>query len=90
MEEGPKDGLNPLQMSWDAPTAGIPDEYYLFYYGFNQPRFREYRMKPGTKYKVEVIDTWIMTINELEEIYEGKFRIELPGRQYMAVRMSRI
>ncbi|QIZ07557.1 DUF5605 domain-containing protein [Priestia megaterium] len=90
MEEGPKDGLNPLQMSWDAPAAGIPDEYYLFYYGFNQPRFREYRMKPGTKYKVEVIDTWNMTINELEEIYEGKFRIELPGRQYMAVRMSRI
>ncbi|MBT2725802.1 DUF5605 domain-containing protein [Bacillus sp. ISL-75] len=90
MEEGPKDGLNPLQMSWDAPAAGIPDEYYLFYYGFNQPRFREYRMKLGTKYKVEVIDTWNMTINELEEIYEGKFRIELPGRQYMAVRMSRI
>ncbi|MEY2191117.1 DUF5605 domain-containing protein [Neobacillus sp. BF23-41] len=90
MEESPKDGLNPLQMSWDAPAAGIPDEYYLFYYGFNQPRFREYRMKPGTKYKVEVIDTWNMTINELEEIYEGKFRIELPGRQYMAVRMSRI
>ncbi|PGY10664.1 DUF5605 domain-containing protein [Bacillus sp. AFS031507] len=90
MEEGPKVGLNPLQMSWDAPAAGIPDEYYLFYYGFNQPRFREYRMKPETKYKVEVIDTWNMTINELEEIYEGKFRIELPGRQYMAVRMSRI
>jgi hypothetical protein len=90
MEEGPKDGLNPLQMSWDAPAAGIPDEYYLFYYGFNQPRFREYRMKPGTKYKVEIIDTWNMTIQGQEGSYEGTFRIELPGRQYMAVRMTRI
>lgn len=90
MEDGPKDGLNPLHMTWDAPAAGILDQYYLFYYGFNQPRFREYRMKPGTKYKVEVIDTWNMTINELEETYEGAFRIELPGRQYMAVRMTRV
>jgi hypothetical protein len=90
MEEGPEQGLNPLFMSWDAPAAGIPDEYYLFYYGFNQPRFREYLMKPGTEYKVEVIDTWNMTINELEGTFEGKFRVELPGRQFMAVRMTRV
>jgi hypothetical protein len=90
MEEGPEQGLNPLFMSWDAPAAGIPDEYYLFYYGFNQPRFREYLMKPGKEYKVEVIDTWNMTINELEGTFEGKFRVELPGRQFMAVRMTRV
>lgn len=90
MEEGPEEGLNPMQLAWDAPAAGIPDEYYLYYYGFNQPRYREYRMKPGTKYKVEVIDTWNMTIQELEGSYEGKFRIELPGKQYMAVRMTSV
>jgi hypothetical protein len=90
MEEGPERGLTPLFMSWDAPAAGIPDEYYLFYYGFNQPRFRDYSMKPGTEYKVEVIDTWNMTINELKGTFEGKFRVELPGRQFMAVRMTRV
>jgi hypothetical protein len=47
-------------------------------------------MKPGTKYKVEVIDTWNMTIQELDGSYEGKFRIELPGRQCIAVRMTRV
>jgi hypothetical protein len=47
-------------------------------------------MKPGTQYKVEVIDTWEMTINELEDVYEGNFRIELPGKQFMAVRMTKI
>lgn len=90
MEEGPKEGLNPLYVSWDAPAAGIVDKYYLFYYGFNQPRFREYRMNPGVKYKVEVIDTWNMSIEELQGTFEGRFRIELPGQQYMAVRMTRV
>ncbi|MCM3725802.1 DUF5605 domain-containing protein [Neobacillus cucumis] len=90
MEEGPEEGLNPLETTWDAPSAGIPDLFYLYYYGFNRPSFREYRMKPGIQYKVEVIDTWEMTINELEDVYEGKFRIELPGKQYMAVRMTKI
>jgi hypothetical protein len=90
MEEGPKDGLNTMNLSWDAPAAGIPDEYYLFYYGFYQPRFREYRMKPGVKYKVEVIDTWNMTISELNGTFEERFRIKLPGQQYMAVRMTRV
>lgn len=90
MEEGPEEGLNPLESDWDAPSAGIPDLYYLYYYGFNRPSFRQYRMKPGTQYKVSVIDTWEMTINELEGVYEGNFRIELPGKQYMAVRMTKI
>ncbi|PGV53795.1 DUF5605 domain-containing protein [Bacillus sp. AFS037270] len=90
MEEGPQEGLNPLETAWDAPSAGIPDKFYLYYYGFNRPSFREYRMKPGIQYKVDVIDTWDMTINELEDVYEGKFRIELPGKQYMAVRMTKI
>ena len=90
MEQGPQEGLNPLETAWDAPSAGIPDQFYLYYYGFNRPSFREYRMKPDIQYKVEVIDTWEMTINELEDVYEGNFRIQLPGKQYMAVRMTRI
>ena len=90
MEQGPQEGLNPLETAWDAPSAGIHDQFYLYYYGFNRPSFREYRMKPDIQYKVEVIDTWEMTINELEDVYEGNFRIQLPGKQYMAVRMTRI
>jgi hypothetical protein len=90
MEEGPTDGLNPLKSEFDAPCAGIPDEYYIFYYGFNQPRYRLYSMKPGVRYQVHVIDTWGMTVNVLDGTYEGTFRIELPGKQYMAVRLEKI
>lgn len=89
MEEGPAGGLNPLKSEWDVPSAGIQDEYYLFYYGFNQPRYRHFNMKPGIRYKAEVIDTWNMTIEEREGIFEGEFRVELPGRPYMAVRLKK-
>ncbi|KRE47088.1 DUF5605 domain-containing protein [Paenibacillus sp. Soil522] len=89
LEAGPAGGLNPLKSEWDVPSAGIQDEYYLFYYGFNQPRYRHFNMKPGIRYKVEVIDTWNMTIEEREGIFEGAFRVELPGRSYMAVTLKK-
>jgi hypothetical protein len=90
MEEGPTEGLNPLKSEWDVPSAGVPDEYYLYYYGFNQPSFRQYSMKPGIRYKVDVIDTWNMTVHEQDGTYEGAFRIELPGTPYIAVRFRKI
>ncbi|MDG0809863.1 DUF5605 domain-containing protein [Cohnella rhizosphaerae] len=89
VEESPGGVLNPLPSDWDVPCAGEKDEYYLYYFGFNQPRFRNFSRKPGTKYNVDVIDTWNMTVERLEGTYEGAFRIELPGRQFMAVRMSK-
>ena len=90
MEEGPAEGLNPLPSAWDLPCAGIEDEYYLFYFGFNQPRFREFKMKADIRYTVELLDTWNMTVEKLSGSYEGDFRIDLPGRTYMALRMTAI
>ncbi|SET22722.1 DUF5605 domain-containing protein [Paenibacillus sp. NFR01] len=92
IEEGPADGLNlnPPRTEWDLPCAGIEDEYYLYYFGFNRPKFREFRMTPGVAYKVELLDTWNMNIEELPGRYEGNFRIDLPTRMYMAIRMTRI
>lgn len=89
-EDGYEEGWNPIFTSWDSASAGILGEYYLIYYGFNQPSFREYRMPPGIRYKIEVIDTWNMTIDEMEGEFEGLFRVALPGRQYMAIRMTKI
>ncbi|WP_338130416.1 DUF5605 domain-containing protein [Cohnella ginsengisoli] len=89
MEEGPAEGLNPLPSDWDVPRAGVDGLYYLYYFGFNQPKFREFRHRPGIQYWVDIIDTWNMTVCRLDRAYEGTFRIELPGRPYMAVRMTR-
>lgn len=89
MEKGPEGGLNPLPFEWDVSCAGVEDEYYLFYFGFNQPAFRAFQLRPGPAFHVEVLDTWNMTVERLEGTYEGSFRIDLPGRPYMAVRMIR-
>jgi hypothetical protein len=51
---------------------------------------QEYRMKQGKKFEMEIISIWNMTIEKFDGIYEGTFRIELPCRQYMAVRMTRV
>lgn len=89
LEEGLSEGLNPLKSDWDLPCAGIPEQYYLYYFGFNRPSFRHFHMNPGVQYRVDVIDTWNMTIQELLGTFEGSFRIELPGWQYMAVRLRK-
>jgi hypothetical protein len=94
LEEGPTGGLSLISFglleSWDLPCGGVPEEYYLFYFGFNQPTFRTFNMPEGNQYRVEIIDAWNMTIHEVEGIFEGEFRIDLPGEQYMAIRMRKI
>ena len=54
------------------------------------------------QFKVDLIDTWNMTINPVEKIFEVKeldrysyidknhSKIELPGKPYMAMRIRRI
>jgi hypothetical protein len=87
LADGPEDGLEPLPSDWDLPCAGIPNRYYLAYFGLSQPRFRTFAMPPGIKYSVDVIDTWNMTVYALPGTYEGTFQVELPGRLYIAVRL---
>ena len=85
--ETPKATINPY---WDVTVGVIKEDYYLFYFGFNQPSFRTFNLNKDNKYKVDLIDTWDMTITELPGTYCGNFRIEMPGKQYMAIRMRKI
>lgn len=79
---------------WDE-LCGEPQEfryrgsYYLYYYGFMRPSFRDYRMDENQRYEVHVLDTWEMT-DTLAGIYSGSFRIQLPGKPYMAVQIKRV
>lgn len=89
-EEGPAEGWNPVKASpydWDVPVAGVLGEYLLYYFGFNRPAYRDFSLRRGDRYTVDVIDTWNMTVERLDGTYEGDFRIELPGRPYIAVRL---
>ena len=87
------------EISWDDSVA-VPEEedeeaghysYYLFYYGFFRPSFRVFEyFEDDSEFEAEIIDTWEMTIEKLPGTFKGRFRIELPGKQYMAVRLRRV
>lgn len=97
MTQTPGIGLAPYEKSsWDEVCA-VPEaeaakpmkSYYLYYYSFMRPSFRDFCFDEDTCFEVHVIDTWNMTV-ENRGIYKGKFRIDLPGRPYMAVQIQRV
>ena len=51
---------------------------------------REFEGEAGTRYKVRVVNTWDMTEEELPGTFEGKFRIDLPSKQYMLLRLTKV
>lgn len=96
MCETPGPGMEPADGWWDvvaARAAGAghkqPADYYIFYFSFMRPSFREFYFDDTTEYQVEVIDTWEMTIEE-RGICKGKFTVQLPGKEYMAIRLRKV
>jgi hypothetical protein len=94
LSETPGPGLMPIKAAWDEAAATVEQTlggcgYYLFYYSFMRPSFRDFCFDNENEYRVEVIDTWEMTIED-HGCYRGKFRVQLPGKEYMAVRIRRM
>lgn len=94
MKETPGLGLCPHRAEWDD-ICGVPEcdwakkvkSYYLYYYSFMRPSFRDFYFDDTTEFEVNVIDTWEMTV-ENRGTFRGKFRVELPGKQYMAIQIK--
>lgn len=67
LEEGPADGIDPIDKWQDANTGGVPGFYYLTYFGREQSAEWEFKLykngvADGQRYAVDVIDTWAMTV----------------------------
>ena len=93
--ETPGIGLKPYEGSgFFDEVCAVPENsvyagsYYLCYYSFMRPSFREFYFDDSAEYEVTVIDTWNMT-REYRGKHHGKFKIELPGREYMAVQLKK-
>lgn len=75
-------------------TIAIPEEdfnfgkYWLFYYDKFRTCCREFHFDDEFDYKVELIDTWEMSISEVG-VVKGQFKIKFPGKEYMALRITR-
>jgi hypothetical protein len=87
VEAGPAEGLNTLSTYYLG--AGQPGRYYLFYFDVNQPAEYEFDLATG-KYRADIIDPWEMTIAPVGGTFEGKFKMKLPGKPYLAVRFERV
>ena len=90
LAEVPGGVLDPAPSDWDVPWAQSPDgTVRVAYFGFNRPRFRNVVLGEG-EWVIDVLDTWNMTIDRVDGIHSGTARVTLPGRQFVAVRLSRV
>lgn len=90
LAEVPGGVLDPAPSDWDVPWAQSADgSVRVAYFGFNRPRFRNVVLGDGD-WVIDVIDTWNMTIDRVDGIHSATARVELPGRQFVAVRLSRV
>jgi hypothetical protein len=106
LADSPADGIEPIDKWQDSNMGGQPGQYYLLYFGNEKPRswpFKLYKegLQDGMKFKVDVIDTWNMTITPVKGEFVVKKKdgyystdatgrvIKLPGKPYLALRIRR-
>ena len=106
LEAGPPEGLEPIDKWQDLRTAGRKGEYYLVYFGKEKPTQWAFRLPRAgldgpLKLRVEVIDTWAMTVTPVPGVFEakpeGKYvltcpdhaKVRLPGKPYLALRIRK-
>jgi len=104
LEEGPAPGIDPIQQFWDYHLGGRDFTWYLRYFGQDRPAEWPVVLPtrdgdPHPNYRVDVIDTWNMTVMPVEGVFRMQRKneydvhdparptIPLPGRPYMAVRL---
>jgi hypothetical protein len=103
LDDGPAEGIEPIDKWQDDRTAGKRGEYYLVYFGKDKPA--EWAVDlPGKSDKpvtltAEILDTWNMTVTPVAGSFtlkqKGSYRlvadppvtIKLPGNPYMAIRL---
>ncbi|WP_428937371.1 DUF5060 domain-containing protein [Fontivita pretiosa] len=89
LEESPSSGIDPIDKWYDVRTAGKAGEYYLIYFGREQPgewlfELPKAGLVEGMRFRVEIIDTWEMTITpvpgEFRIVADGRYRYHAAGR----------
>ena len=100
IEATPAPGLFPLGMDesarrvvsdgiWNKVAAAHSGTgYYLFYFWTHQPRFRDFSLPEGS-FRIDIIDTWNMTVDRVADEATGQVQVELPRQKYLAVRIER-
>jgi hypothetical protein len=86
LEENAGAGLDPVARE----GAGSGEDYYLYYFGVAQPGRFSFTLPETGTYKLDIIDTWNMTITPVAGTYAGTFMLDLPSKPYHAVQARRL
>lgn len=81
-------GLEPTD-DWFCIGAHSGDDYFLLYLENHQPRLFNYDLPPG-QFRAEIIDTWEMTSEPVDGIFEGRLGIKMPAKPGLAVRIWKV
>jgi len=65
------------------------ETYYLAYLGPNQSARKRLTLPEDHEFRIEIVDTWEMEISTVGGTYTGKFDIDLPGKPFTALRITR-
>jgi hypothetical protein len=85
--------LHPVTIfDWWMPFSALcySDEYYLVYYNMDQPRSVVINLPEKSKYKIEIINAWDMTVSSLDGEYTGSSLVQLPQKPFSALRIKKI
>lgn len=99
--------IDPIDQYYQMNLAGVPGKYYLMYLGKEAPQSWKFtlpkkELRAGMRFRVDVIDTWNMTITRVPQVFEIKklndyqfgdahgASVALPGKPYMAIRIERV
>tara|TARA_B100001123_G_scaffold387613_2_gene462974 strand:- start:1528 stop:2910 length:1383 start_codon:yes stop_codon:yes gene_type:complete len=81
-------GPGPLEPKNIGVTcAGHMENYYLAYLGPNQSARKRLTLPEDHEYRI--VDTWETEISTIGGTYTGKFDIDLPGKPFTALRITR-
>ncbi len=87
--QSPDGVLDPCPSDWDVPWGGVEGEYLIGYFGFMCPRYRNVRLPLG-EFRVDVIDTWGMSVETLPGTFRDQVEVPMPVRPYMAIRLVKV
>ncbi len=92
IESAPGNLYPAVNFEWWMPYSALAykDEYFLNYYNMDQPRSQILNLPQHSKYKIEVINGWDMTITPVLGEFTGKCLVQLPGKPFTALRITKV
>ncbi|SFS14175.1 protein of unknown function [Microbacterium sp. cf046] len=80
--------ISPIRDAVDVLCGGVPGEVLFQYLDSSRPAYRTVRIPKDAAARIDVIDTWGMSVSEVPGIHTGAVRVDLPSRPFMALRIT--